>query len=113
MISHDLRCIFTHVPKTAGKSIRYLFGLPEFAEQGIPDGNNIEDGFGHTRLSSLIDSAFFDDYFKFAFVRNPYDRIVSAFCYLIDGGCNNVDRIFREQYLKPYCNDFDAFIEDL
>ena len=30
MISHVYKCIFTHIPKTGGKSIKTLFGLPEF-----------------------------------------------------------------------------------
>lgn len=34
----------------------------------------------------------FEDYFKFTFVRNPWDRLLSAFLFLKKGGANKVDR---------------------
>lgn len=113
MISHGHRCIFTHVPKAAGKSIRHLFGLPEFEHQYAADGRTIEYGFGHWPLSQFVDESYFTQYFKFAFVRNPFDRIVSAYFYLDSGGCNDIDKKFREQYLTPYKGNFAAFVEDL
>ena len=113
MISHDHRCIFTHVPKTAGKSVRYLFGLPEFEHDYKPDGRRIEYGFGNRRLFEFVNEKYFSEYFKFAFVRNPFDRIVSAYFYLENGGCNEVDKRFREEHLAPYKGDFGAFVEDL
>jgi hypothetical protein len=113
MISHDHRFIFTHVPKTAGKSVRFLLGLPEFAHQYVPTGKDVEYGFGHNRLVDFNDKEYFSRYFKFAFVRNPYDRVVSAFSYLCSGGCNEIDRLFYEEYLRVYDNIFDAFAEDL
>jgi hypothetical protein len=113
MISHDYRCIFTHVPKTAGKSVRALFGVPEFERDHKPDGRNIERAFGHRRLSELGGEPYFADYFKFAFVRNPFDRIVSAYFYLDDGGCNAEDERFRAEHLSRYDHCFPTFVEDL
>jgi hypothetical protein len=113
MIAHDRRFIFTHVPKAAGKSIRFLLGLPEFAHQFKSDSQNIEYGFGHYPLADFADRDYFHAYFKFAFVRNPYDRLVSAFAYLNSGGCNAVDQMFFEKYLRIYDNNFAAFAEDL
>ena len=113
MISHNHQCIFTHVPKTAGKSVRYLFGLPEFEHDYKHDCQGIEHGFGHKRLLEFAGERYFAAYFKFAFVRNPFDRIVSAYWYLESGGCNEVDRQFRHKYLAPYKGDFAAFAEDL
>jgi chondroitin 4-sulfotransferase 11 len=113
MISHDHQCIFTHVPKTAGKSIRYLFGLPEFKHQYKADGRNVEHGFGHRRLSEFVNEKYFAEYFKFAFVRNPFDRLVSAFFYLDNGGCCAADDEYRREHLAPYKGDFAAFAEDL
>jgi chondroitin 4-sulfotransferase 11 len=113
MVSHDHQCIFTHVPKTAGKSIRYLFGLPEFEHQHKADCRNVEYGFGHRRLFEFANEKYFAGYFKFAFVRNPFDRIVSAYFYLDNGGCNPIDERFRQEHLAPYKGDFAAFVEDL
>jgi chondroitin 4-sulfotransferase 11 len=113
MISHDYRCIFTHVPKTAGKSVRALFGLPEFERDYKPNGENIELAFGHRRLCELDSKPYFTDYFKFATVRNPFDRIVSAYFYLDNGGCNSEDEKFRAEHLARYNHCFSAFVEDL
>ena len=52
-------------------------------------------------------------YFKFAFVRNPWDRLVSAFFYLARGGCNAFDQAFRDAHLAHYAGDFTAFVHDL
>jgi chondroitin 4-sulfotransferase 11 len=114
MVSHKYECIFTHIPKTAGKSIRYLFGLPQFEHEyeGATD-DTIEFGFGHTPLSKLIEKDYFREYFKFSFVRNPFDRLVSAYHYLNCGGCNEADKQFRDDYLAIYKGEFAAFVEDL
>ena len=65
------KCIFVHIPKTAGMSIAAaLFG---------------EGGSTHAPLSSLeglLSETEFNTYFKFTFVRNPWDRLVSAYEYL-------------------------------
>ena len=67
MISHDKKCIFVHIPKCAGSSINQELRLKSL-------------GFsGHAPAS--YHSEFLSDYFSFTFVRNPYDRIVSAYKY--------------------------------
>jgi len=76
LISHSHRFVFIHVPKVAGTSIQKA--LEPYAEKGekygLPD---------HAKLSDL--EAYlphvFKDYFKFAFVRNPWDYEVSMFKY--------------------------------
>lgn len=112
MISHLHRCIFTHVPKTGGKSILSAFGLPEL---GADYSNNlpyIDNPYGHTSLDiERTDEV--SDYFSFTFVREPLDRLVSAFFYLDAGGCNSYDEAFREQKLSIYRGSFLDFIEDL
>lgn len=79
----NLKCIFVHIPKTAGISIsRSIFG-------------NL--GGGHTKIRDyeLIFSAKdFNNYFKFTFVRNPWDRIFSAYRFLKNGGINEEDNLF-------------------
>ena len=67
MISHDKKCVFIHIPKCAGSSINQDLDLKSV-------------GFsGHSPAS--YHSEFLDKYFSFTFVRNPYDRIVSAYKY--------------------------------
>lgn len=112
MISHERRCIFVHVPKTAGKSLLGLFGLPEFGRDFAGDPR-IEDPYDHVPVSRYVSRPYFEEYFKFAVVRNPWDRLVSAFNYLDRGGSNLLDKRFREQYLASYAGDFRAFVQDL
>jgi len=68
MISHKHKCIFIHIPKSAGTSIeRFLREIDVDIQQKVPR----KRGF----------SRFFNDYldyYVFSFVRNPYDRLVSA-----------------------------------
>lgn len=64
-----LKAIFIHIPKTAGTSVAdSVFGTSSF----------------HIPLTRyyLYDPQRFRDYFKFCFVRNPYDRARSAFYHL-------------------------------
>ena len=64
-----LRCIFIHVPKTAGTSI--ADALFKTDTRHIPA----------VRYRAW-DRRRFDSYFKFCVVRNPFDRLYSAYMYL-------------------------------
>ena len=71
MISHEHRCIFIHIPRTAGTSI----------EKSITGSDwwSIKPSTKHILASTAknIYREYWDDYFKFSFVRNPWDRMVS------------------------------------
>lgn len=70
-VFHDLKCIFIHIPKNGGGSVR--LALSKDKHYG-----------GHTSLIEYKTKLpkEFNDYFKFAFTRNPYDRFISAYKYL-------------------------------
>lgn len=51
----------------------------------------------------------FDEYFKFTIVRNPWDRIVSAYHFLKEGGFNNTDAVWFKKNLETY-EDFNDFV---
>jgi chondroitin 4-sulfotransferase 11 len=72
MISHDYKCIFIHQRKCAGCSIIDTFGF----DVADPEWHFMNDGV----LSLEYESA--PSYFKFAVVRNPWDRFVSGWKYL-------------------------------
>tara|TARA_Y100000289_G_scaffold39202_1_gene38648 strand:- start:9902 stop:10540 length:639 start_codon:yes stop_codon:yes gene_type:complete len=68
MISHKHKCIFLHIPKAAGTSVeRFL----RDTDPDIPAKVLRKRGFSHFLNDHL-------DYYVFSFVRNPYDRLVSA-----------------------------------
>ena len=64
-------------------------------------------------MSNIIETSLikkFDSYFKFTFVRNPYDRLFSAYTFLKKGGINDQDNNFAKKYLSEY-NSFDNFVK--
>ena len=91
-------CIFIHIPKTAGTSIaKALFNQ---TSRHVP-------WYEYEKA----DSAKFRKYFKFAFVRNPWDRLVSTYFFLKNGGMNETDRKWAEENIAPYAG-FEEFIEN-
>lgn len=92
------KCIFFHIPKTGGMSIsKSLFGNIEWGHRDVDFYIN---HFGKDK---------FDLFFKFAFVRNPFDRLYSAYNFLQNGGINKRDKTFFDNVLSHYQN-FDDFV---
>ena len=93
------RCIFVHIPKTGGVSIaKALFG-------------NL--AAGHCTVSDhrfFFGDDAYDSMFTFAFVRNPYDRLVSAYDFLRQGGMTKRDRKWSEKNLTQY-GSVNEFVE--
>lgn len=90
------RCIFIHIPKAAGTSVALtLFGQPSrhVAWQEYARANPRK----------------FAQYYKFTFVRNPWDRLVSTWAFLRQGGLNEQDRSWACEVLSPY-PDFGSFV---
>lgn len=73
-INHQKKVIFLHIPKCAGKTVEHLlFGRnaePRSADHRLPY-QYIEE-FGEE---------VWNEYFKCAFVRNPFDKLVSSYLY--------------------------------
>jgi hypothetical protein len=93
MISHQHRCVFVHIPKVAGQSIERVFlglqGLTWEARAPLLLRFNPDPTFGPERLAHLtaveyvscghLEKATFQPYFKFSFIRNPFERLVSEY----------------------------------
>jgi len=50
--------------------------------------------------------------FAFTFVRNPWDRLVSAFFFLNKGGSMPKDKDDYEKYVKKYNGNFVLFVQE-
>lgn len=93
------KCIFVHVPKCGGISVsRSLFGSLVGTHIAIKT------------FQIIYDEDEFQHYFKFTFVRNPWDRLVSAYHFLKNGGMTEEDREWSNRYLGPFEN-FETFVK--
>lgn len=93
---NDNRSIFIHLPKTAGTSVSKALGLP--SSRHVP-----------AEAYRIANPGKFARFFKFAFVRNPYDRLVSSYTFLNNGGMNEDDARFAKHHLQPY-ESFEHFV---
>lgn len=97
MVSHKHKCIFVHIPKTAGMSVENAFlqslNLKFYKGQApsliLSYNSNYDLGppsLAHLTAEEYVKHSFisqelFNEYFKFTFIRNPYERIVSIYRY--------------------------------
>ena len=115
MISHKLKFIFIHIPKTSGNSLS-LF-LKRFIDNDvIRTSNSLSNPLGEkqgiiincekTKKSIKHNNITFykntygekiNDYFKFTIVRNPYDRMLSYYFY--SKGKNN-QKFNRNEFIN-------------
>lgn len=94
MISHRYRCIFVHIQRTAGSSIeQWICGT---------DWWRIDPATKHVLASQAKElyRPYWDDYFKFSFVRDPVSRILS---------CMHHSEHFGLRITKGNKIDFDGY----
>lgn len=121
IISHKHQFIFFAVPKTATHTIREALRQHTdaddweqqvlYGQQFLPFPEIARLNHGHISAEQIypfLDADVWKNYFKFAFVRNPFDRFVST-CFFLNredpGFANNAvrfmkDRIMRERFQK-------------
>jgi chondroitin 4-sulfotransferase 11 len=95
------KCIFIHIPKSAGTSI--LTSLAE-NKRIFRDHATWRDFYNFNQNK-------FKRYYKFTFVRNPFDRLVSTYSYLLAGGNQNQDIYFKDYFIKNNIT-FELFVLD-
>lgn len=98
------KLLFIHIPRTGGSTI-----VSHAAQLDVCiKGHNIrEKGFQHLRE---LDKNLLSDYHLFTIIRNPWERVLSAFLYLNNGGINLEDAMDGKKYVEKYQGDFNEFI---
>jgi len=100
MINHKHKFIFTHIPKTGGSSVHYFF-------INI-DRSHVKSVIRHKTTAQIkagIEKKVFEDYFKFAYVRNSWDRELSLYTYITQSR----HHFFHKEAVK--CNDFSTYLK--
>ena len=95
------KSIFVHIPKAAGRSIR----------KQIYNGVTCS----HTTLywySLALRHYSTEDYFLYTIVRNPWDRLHSAYYFLKKGGAHVGDETLFKKHLSKY-KTFEEFVLDM
>ncbi len=97
IVNHTHKFIFVHVPKTAGSSVTsFLSELSCYCDQEV-GGTNLGEAaqseyirrFGLSKhanaeeIRRVTGDAVWTRYFKFGFVRNPYERAYSAYKFML------------------------------
>ena len=100
MISHEHKCIFIHIPKCAGNAVqKSLFGEVVFGHQTI------------RQYQLALGSSEYRKAWKFAITRDPFERIVSAWRFLKNGGFHAHDAQYFTDNISQY-STFDHFVND-
>lgn len=116
LISEDGNFIFVHIQKTAGTSLRQLF-LQEY-----PDSKELLRHHSVVSEGTSALQASWSRYYKFAFVRNPWDRVLSYYSMVMTKDSvetlpfwhmvtNKSQYNMLWQYLRKNTRDFNDFVE--
>ena len=99
VVSVDQPVIFIHIPKAAGSAIKQSFrSMDSFLEWGHQS---------YSAYSYLLGKKKYNDSFSFAFVRNPWDRLVSEYFFIRDGQNSKHNEFFQKHLAQyPTFSDF-------
>ena len=101
-VSDSRKLVFVHIQKTGGITVDRLLN------ERIPDLRGIvaRHGFARLGMDELDD---WDEYFKFAFVRNPWDRLVSWYS-MVTTKPRDGNELWR--YVQDNSSTFEEFIHN-
>jgi len=107
LISHKKKLLFVHIQKTAGSSMMSLL------KDKVPDLTHYMGTHDHALWAKEKADFVWDDYYKFAFVRNPWDRLVSWYTMITQQAAlvqnqNELNHLWR--YVLASSNSFETFI---
>lgn len=104
IISHGHKFIFIHVWKTGGTSVAQALApfvenetqeakyLKSLFQKGKPRSKDFDQHITAVELQEKLERRYFDNYFKFAFVRNPLSWEVSYYHFITQYPNNHPER---------------------
>lgn len=121
IINHTHKFIFVHIPKAAGTAVTSVLSTlstyRDLEVGGTPLGEAAQTFYArrfglrkHSRAEEILavmGEDVFSGYFRFAFVRNPYERLASAFHFLRSWQGLGPD--YRKKL--EACPDFESFLD--
>ncbi|MFT5413140.1 MAG: hypothetical protein ACI9NC_005894 [Verrucomicrobiales bacterium] len=101
-ILDELKAFFVHLPRTGGTSV----------EQVLRPLTQKDPLFGHTTAAEfqMMFPEQWKQYYSFAFVRNPWDRLASTFFYVQRSHRNS---FFVKNFVLPHRDDLSAFVVNI
>lgn len=119
------KLLFIHVAKTGGASIRRMLNesSPKIEYDCIHNGKLISIQDSKIVRKSILKNISIESYDSIAyFVRNPYERLLSCYCYFNNGGLNqynvsthqgdkNIQETIKKQFpsFRDCCHNLEAF----
>ena len=103
------KCIFVHTPKTAGHSILDAFNQSWYIQDAELKEKAAFLNTGYLGGTNALKEykGKYKDYFKFAVIRNPWDKFISAWRY-----CANM-KVFQSAMSDEFKNNFDYILNNL
>ena len=133
MICHDPACVFVHIPKTGGTSLERVFtghdwitANPDDYEVYLAERDRYRSDWGGTlcegdpgyftrnlarkhasqaELREEVGTSGWDALFKFTFVRNPWERLLSIYAHGLRDGAEQMPSSFSEWITLPEPKD--------
>lgn len=125
IISHKHKFIFIHIQKCAGTSITYALnkylGEQDLVLGCTPEGEELSAIWGKTKglykhvnsanAKGILGNKIWNEYFKFSFIRNPWDLVVSTYHWWLETSWDDEQQTgkkvrnlnnFEEYVFSPY-----------
>ena len=100
MINREHKFIFIHIPKNAGEAISEALGIKPLRSQHEFKFETCILDKHETITECMVLKKSIENYFRFSFVRNPWDRQVSMWSYFRKRNIQPVASVSFEYYIK-------------